>query len=202
MNILLVSETHILKYNFIIPNYRLSDKKYPDGSSGSLIQNLMILKFTMSWNTSISNIDIVVKWGDPPRFSIPAEYYQNVFNTLNRRLIVAGDFNVFGIVSVPGQSKSRPGEKHSALPYQRDLTCHQSLDPTYWPTDHCKIPDLSTFEFKNKPTIRPIFRLFACPRNVYKSLPNVPDYWQSRHTVFNIGSPCISLHLRTNMSLK
>lgn len=81
----------------------------------------------------------------PPCHTITQQQYMNLFNKLGPRFIIGGDFNVkhtaWGArIITPGKGK----ELLSAINISK-CEHHSAREPTYWPTDKNRMPDLLDF---------------------------------------------------------
>lgn len=157
---MLISETHFTsKSYFKIPEYNLYHTMHPDGKAygGSAILIKANIKhyqcqsfckdFIQATNIVvydwISNITVSALYC-PPRHTIKESQFCEYFNTLGHRFIAAGDYN----------AKHTFWGSRLISPKGRELLkCIQTngMDvvstgqPTYWPTDRSKIPDLIDF---------------------------------------------------------
>lgn len=160
VDILLVSETHFTDKSFIkIPSYKIYHTKHPSGKGhgGSAI----VIKDNIKHHelqpyvtdhiqaTSVRVDDLVAPicitaLYCPPRHSVTQGMFQHFFSSLGNRFIAGGDFNAkhtewaSRIITPKGRELLKAienlGLKHMS-----------SGEPTYWPSDPNKTPDLIDF---------------------------------------------------------
>ncbi|CAH2083987.1 unnamed protein product [Euphydryas editha] len=157
---MLISETHFTsKSYFKIPEYNLYHTMHPDGKAygGSAILIKANIKHHQSQSYCKDYIQatnvVVYDWNNnitvsalycPPRHTIKESQFCDYFNTLGHRFIAAGDYN----------AKHTFWGSRLIVPRGRELlNCIQTNNmdvvstgqPTYWPSDRSKIPDLIDF---------------------------------------------------------
>jgi hypothetical protein len=160
IDILLISETHATSKTVIkIPNYMVYYANHPDGRGhggsaiiikctikhhelqpyvSSKIQSPKIEIHTANWTITIAAIY------SPPRHNITTPEYHQYFSTLGPRFLVAGDWNA----KHPTWGSRLTTQKGRALHQAAQLNNLNFLstgEPTYWPTDIHKTPDLLDF---------------------------------------------------------
>lgn len=160
VDVMLISETHFTdKSYFKIPNYKVYSTEHPSGKarggSAVIIREKIIHHELQSYTeehiqaTSVQIEDLVAPFCltalySPPKHMITKPMYESFFNSLGNRFIVGGDFNAkhhdWGsrIISPKGRELYRAIE-------DLNLRHMSGGEPTYWPTDHNKIPDLIDF---------------------------------------------------------
>ena len=160
IDICLITETHLTNKNRLnLKNYKTYNALCPDntarGGSSLVIKNT-IEHFEMNKieNTNIQmstiqlsslkqklNIGVVYC---SPTCSIKKDTFKSLLLQLGDRFILGGDFNAKHLDWGSRVTLSRGKELRQAI---RDLGCnfHSSGNPTYWPTDRNKIPDLVDF---------------------------------------------------------
>lgn len=160
IDILLISETHFTKKShFKIDSYKLYHTMHPDGTahggSAILIKNNIRHHETANYCTNeIQATNLVIEdWTgpftisavyNPPKHNLKQDDYEKFFNTLGSRFVAGGDYNAkhtyWGsrTVTPKGRQLLRALE-------QLKLSCISSGEPTYWPTDVRKTPDLIDF---------------------------------------------------------
>lgn len=81
----------------------------------------------------------------PPRHKITRQQYKDLFTKLGPRFIIGGDFNVKH--TAWGSRLITPGKGSELLGAINASNCnyHSGREPTYWPTDRNKVPDLLDF---------------------------------------------------------
>lgn len=160
IDILLISESHATELTAIkIPYHSVYFANHPDGTAhgGSAIiiknsichtelesyvtnkiQAALVKIQTFEWPITISSIY------SPPRHTISTEEYTNFLSTIPSPFVVAGDWNakhtMWGsrIITPKGRNLLRTIQNKS-------LSFLSTGQPTYWPTDLNKIPDLLDF---------------------------------------------------------
>ncbi|KAL7290805.1 hypothetical protein TKK_0015548 [Trichogramma kaykai] len=162
VDILLVSETHFTDKNFLkIKNYEVYQTNFPNNKAhgGTAVIIKASLKhyegegyrkdFLQSTSVVIEDeigaLTVAAVYC-PPKYKINQETFTNFFKTLGRRFLAAGDYNA----KHPwwGSRLNTPNPKGRAL-YSAigkdNLSVLSTGEPTYWPTDTNKIPDLIDF---------------------------------------------------------
>lgn len=162
IDIMLLSETHLTnKKHFHIDGFTFYRSDHPDGKAhggtGILIRNrlkhteLSRISENYLQTTSIS----LHCWGSeitfcsvyfPPRFSISESEYTDFFNTLGNTFIAAGDYNAKH--SFWGSRLTNPKGKQlykTIINRQNKLDVISPIQPTHWPSDPRKIPDVIDF---------------------------------------------------------
>ena len=160
IDIALISETHFNSKAYIkIPGYKIHATNHPDGSAhgGSAIIIKNKIKYTESMgyqhdhiqSTNIQLEDnrgafVVSSIYSPPKHKITPILYETFLKTLGPRFITGGDFN----------AKHTNWGSRTTNKKGKNLLCaikningnHMSTgEPTYWPTDIQKKPDLIDF---------------------------------------------------------
>ena len=160
IDLMLVSETHFTTRSFFkIRGYELITANHPDdrAHAGAAILIKSTIKYELldvvrepflqaacikviCDQNSISFCAIYF----PPRFSVKLPTFQNFFYKLGHRFFVAGDFNA----KHPWWGSRIVNPKGSEL-YKCIVNNNYSVlstgNPTYWPTDTTKIPDVLDF---------------------------------------------------------
>lgn len=160
VDICLLSETHLTNKNSLnLENYKVYNAFCPGNSArggSSLIIKNTIEHFEIG---KIETIDIqmsIVQLSSlkqklnigvvycSPSCSIKKEVFKSLLFELGDRFILGGDFNAKHLDWGSRVTLTRGKELRQAL---RELGCnfHSSGNPTYWPTDTNKIPDLVDF---------------------------------------------------------
>lgn len=165
IDICLISETHMTNQSYLkISKYRAYHTPHPDnqasGGSAIIIKNSIshavgvhlqkeeIQLTTVTIDSKIHNITIGAVYC-PPKYNLKKQDYDNLLLHLNERFIVGGDFNAKHIDWGSRITKTKGRElKKSIL----ELNCnhHSTGNPTYWPTDPNKLPDLLDFFISRK----------------------------------------------------
>lgn len=164
VDVLLVSETHFTELTtFSIPDYTIYHTTHPDGRGhgGSAVvirssirhheldkyQTNEIQATTIQITSNRGNLNISALYS-PPRHNITTDLYRQFFNTLGNKFIVGGDWNAkhthWGsrLITTKGRNLLRAltDANYSHL---------SNGEPTYWPTDPRKLPDLLDFFILN-----------------------------------------------------
>jgi len=160
IDILLVSETHFTNKNYLqIPGYTLYHTMHLDGKAHggiviiirSSIKHYEIdkhqrdfLRITSvmikTWNGYI----IISAVYSPSKHIMKGEQYIKFLETLGNRFIAAGDYNAKHTQWRSRLTLSRGRELLKAI-NTMNLSTVLTGEPTYWPTDSKKIPDLLDF---------------------------------------------------------
>lgn len=160
IDICLISETHFTKESFIrFKNYSTYHSIHPantarGGSAVIIKDNIKHYEEEKYITCDIQATNIAVETTKhkltvsaiycPPRYNICEEEYIALFEKLNNRFIIGGDFNAkhthWGsrLISPKGRELYKAAAKYG---------CEflSTGKPTYWPTDPNKIPDLIDF---------------------------------------------------------
>ena len=160
IDILLASETHFTeKSYFKINDYIMYDTKHPDGTAhgGTAILIRKNIKhheeepyrYNEIQATSVKITDLkgpltISAVYCPPRHNIKKENFENFFKTLGHRFIAGGDYNCKHTQWGSRLITQRGRELQKAIAVQQ-LDSISTGEPTYWPTDFNKIPDLLDF---------------------------------------------------------
>lgn len=160
IDIMLISETHFTHRTFFnVPNYIVYNCNRPDdrayGGSAIIIrrsichhelphfqteklQATVIQLNALPWSLVISAVYC------SPRFSISPEEYTAFFNTLGTKFFAGGDWNakntIFG-----SRCTSPKGRNLWKVVNEKNYSHISTGEPTYWPTDSNRIPDLLDF---------------------------------------------------------
>ena len=161
IDIALISETHLTERHFAeIRDYKLYTCNHPSGSShgGSAIYIRQSLSHseaapfstahlqaacisTKSFNGTLIQIAAVYS---PPRHSIKAADYTQLFNHLGSKWIIGGDFNAKHQSWGSHITTTKGRELYKAIKISQARAISNG-EPTYWPTDTTKIPDCIDF---------------------------------------------------------
>ena len=163
IDILLVSETHFTVKNcFRIRGYSTYDTKHPSGracgGTALLVRN-NIKHYPMpeyrtehiqATSIAITGSNVVIaSIYCPPRHNISKEQFVDFFSTLGTKFIVAGDYNAKHTFWGSRLTTPKGRQLLNAISSAR-LDVISGGQPTYWPTDLNKTPDLIDFAiFKN-----------------------------------------------------
>lgn len=160
IDIMLVSETHFTDISYFkIPNFLMYHAHHPDnrahGGSAILIRNNIKHHELPSYrHNHIQSTSIVIEdWSgpltvsaiySPPRHNISNQQFTDFFNTLGGRFIVGGDYNAKH--TLWGSRMNNPRGRQLLTSINNNSLQYVSTgEPTYWPTDQQKVPDLLDF---------------------------------------------------------
>lgn len=160
IDIMLISESRFTNRSYIqIPKYKIYDTKHPGG--GAHGGTAIIIKANIKHNeiqkyehdylqaTSI----IVEDWNGPitisavycpPKHTISHQIFSKFFSTLGNKFIAGGDYNAKHQQWGSRLATTRGRELRKSI-IDGNLGHISSGEPTYWPTDRNKIPDLLDF---------------------------------------------------------
>ena len=160
IDILLISETHFTIKNYIkINKYTVYDTKHPDGRAHggsaiiikSSIKHHELQKYSREFlqATSVS----VEDWNGPitisalycpPKHSIKKTQFIDYYKTLGKRFMAAGDYNAKH-THWGSRTITYKGKQLLMAMEEYGLNSISTGQPTYWPTDRAKTPDLIDF---------------------------------------------------------
>lgn len=160
IDIMMICETHFTDRSFIkIPNFSIYHTPHPDGTahggSAIIVNNKLkhyeLPKFQQEHIQS-SGVVIEDSIGPialssiycPPKHKLKKEDFSDLFNRLGHRFIVGGDFNAKHQQWGARLTNPRGRELMKAIE-SSNLGYLSAGEPTYWPTDREKIPDLLDF---------------------------------------------------------
>lgn len=160
IDIMLISETHFTQKNYFkIKGYSIYDTKHPDGKGhggAAIIINDKIKHYEhSSFETEhIQATSIVLEeWSGecvlaavycPPKHAIKQDQFTDFFKTLGTKFIAGGDYNAkhthWGsrLITTKGKELLNSMKENKLLSFSTG-------EPTYWPSDRKKIPDLIDF---------------------------------------------------------
>ncbi|KAG5310119.1 RTJK polymerase, partial [Acromyrmex insinuator] len=159
---MLVSETHFTNKNYIrIPNYSIYTTNHPNnkahGGTAIIIKTSIkhheIDKYHKEFlqATSIMIEDwsgplVISAIYSPPKYAISQQLYTEFFESLGHRFIAGGDYNAkhpwWGSRSPTPNAKGR--QLYETI-LSNNLSTISTGEPTYWPSDSNKLPDLIDF---------------------------------------------------------
>lgn len=160
IDVLLISETHFTsKSYFRIPGYNIYHTDHPDnkahGGSAVLIRSNIkhhALQDYCKNYIQATNI-VITDWTSditisalycPPRFTIKETEFNDYFQSLGNRFIAGGDYNAKHTFWGSRLVLLRGRELLKCIQL-RNMNVVSSGQPTYWPTDKRKIPDVIDF---------------------------------------------------------
>lgn len=160
IDVMLISETHNTSRSFLkIPRYTIYHTNHPDGTAHGgtavIIKNIIkhheIEKYEKEHLQATSVV--IEDWLGlitisaiycPPKHAIKMEQFDHFYNSLGHRFIAGGDYNAkhqeWGsrLVTTRGRALFKSIQKNN-------LNHISTSEPTYWPTDRRKIPDVIDF---------------------------------------------------------
>lgn len=160
IDVLLISETHFTDRSyFSIPNYAVYCSNHPDntahGGSAVIIKNTIkhyvLPEIQMDYLQAAS---IVVEDSSgpltlsavyfPPRFNVTEQNFEQFFNGLGNKFLSGGDYNAKH--QEWGSRLATPrGRTLLSVINRNNLNFSSTGEPTYWPSDINKTPDLLDF---------------------------------------------------------
>jgi exonuclease III len=157
VDIILISETHFASRSYFkIPNFTAYDTRHPDGTAhgGTAILIKNGLKHHLHGHYTADYLQATAEdWVGPltiaavycpPKHVIKADQFRHFYTTLGHRFLAGGDFNAKH--THWGSRITTPRGRELFKATQADKLLHVSTgEPTYWPTDRRKIPDLLDF---------------------------------------------------------
>lgn len=160
LDIMLVSETHFTQHSYIrIPGFRIYNTRHPDGTAhggtaiiirdgikhheleGYCKEHLQATSIAIEDHLGILNISAIYC---PPKYNNKKDDYDHYFKTLGNKFITAGDWNAKHQHWGSRITLTKGRELFAALK-ANNLAAISSGEPTYWPTDRRKLPDLLDF---------------------------------------------------------
>ena len=138
IDIMLISETHFTNKSFVKFNnfqmYNTNQQEYKTAH----IQSTSIRVQDQYGTLSISAIYC------PPRHAIKKQQYEHFFDSLGSRFLVGGDFNAKHSLWGSRTFNPKGRELHKCI-QTRKLKHVSTGQPTYWPSDPNKYPDVIDF---------------------------------------------------------
>jgi exonuclease III len=160
IDVLLVSEIHVTDRSYItIPHYAIYHTPDPDtkthgGTALIVRRNLKHHLGTAYSDEHIQATSIVLEdyMGEktvtaiysPPKHNIKTMKYEHFFQTLGHRFLAGGDYNTKNTYWGSRTTTSKGRGLYNAM-RKNNLHHLSSNQPTYWPSDMTKQPDLLDF---------------------------------------------------------
>lgn len=160
IDIMLISETHFTKNSYMkIPNYNIYDTQHPDGKAhgGTAIIIKKSIKHHVNEEYKQSHIQAtcisVEEWSGPmkiaaiycpPKHAIKKDSFEHFYNTLGHRFIAGGDYNAKHTYWGSRLTTTKGRELLKAIE-ANNMNYLSTGEPTYWPTDPAKLPDVIDF---------------------------------------------------------
>lgn len=160
IDICLISETHLTNHTFVnIKNYETHCTNHPSNNArgGSAILIKRSIKHheedkysTEEFQTTTISVQVegiylaISALYSPPKHKIKHEQYKQLLSRYKGRFIIGGDFNAKNIHWGSRLTTTKGRELHRAL---KEMGCEviSTGNPTYWPTDRKRKPDLIDF---------------------------------------------------------
>ncbi|KMQ90710.1 reverse transcriptase [Lasius niger] len=225
---MLVSETHFTNKNYLkIPNYSVYHTMHPDstahGGSAVIIRNNIkhyeankfqkdFLQATSVIIEDLSGELTISALYCPPKHAIKKEHFERYFTTLGKRFLAAGDYNAKHTFWGSRLSTTKGRELYKTIE-AHNLDVVSTGEPTYWPSDRTKIPDLIDFAIlkgipKLKCSARTCLELTSYHSPILLTLNTSVIYrprecvLHNKHTNWSIFRETVASNLNTNISLK
>lgn len=164
IDIMLISETHFTHKNYLnIRGYNIYDTKHPDGTAhgGTAIiirKNVKHHELTKYEKEHLQATSIEIEeWNGPlvlssvycpPKHTIKSNEFDEYLRTLGPRFIAGGDYNAKHKQWGSRLNTTRGRQLQDTIKTNKYNTA-SSGEPTYWPTDSNKIPDVLDFFITN-----------------------------------------------------
>lgn len=160
LDIVLISETHFTNISFFkIPNYICYSTNHPDntahGGSAVLIRNNLKHHEVPNYQFDFiqaTNVVVEDRSGPitlsavyiPPRHIVNNQQFTDFFHSLGNRFLAGGDYNAKS--PAWGSRLTNPRGRQLLMSINNNnLQPFSTGEPTYWPSDISKIPDLLDF---------------------------------------------------------
>jgi exonuclease III len=157
---MMISETHCTNRSHLkIPQYSIYETNHPAGvargGTAIIIKNSIKHHETCKYDKDYLQATSVIvdEWTGPltisavycpPRHVITKDQFQQFYTTLGNQFLAGGDYNAKH--THWGSRLTTPrGRELMKATESNNLTCLSTGQPTYWPTDVNKIPDLIDF---------------------------------------------------------
>lgn len=160
LDIVLVSETHFTDRSYFnIPQFSIYSTNFPDNTAhggAAVIINNKIKHYELpehkEEHLQAASVMVQSTRGDlaisaiycPPKFSIKQAQFENFFQNLGNKFIAGGDYNAKHVAWGSRLITPRGRELLNTIK-AGNMQYVSTGEPTYWPTDLNKIPDLLDF---------------------------------------------------------
>ena len=169
---MLISETHFtMKSHIKIHNYTIYDSQHPDGTAHGgtavIIKNgirhhlhghynlehlLQATSATIDWIGPLTKAAVYY----PPKHTFKAEHFQSFCITLGQCFLAGGDYNAKH--SHWGSRLTTPRGRELFKAMQVENLSHVSTgEPTYWPSDRWKLPELIDFRIVKRIPVNSLY---------------------------------------------
>lgn len=160
IDIMLISETHFTNKNFLtVPKYKIYHTPHPDGNAHGgtaliirdSIKHQEMDKYVkehlqatiVQIDTNKGNLTVAAIYC-PPKHNNKQEHFEQFFKTLGNKFIAGGDYNAKH--SMWGSRLiTTKGRELAKVLLCNNLRHISTGEPTYWPSDRAKTPDLIDF---------------------------------------------------------
>jgi len=165
IDIFLISETHFTtKSYFTMPHYNTYYTNHPYGNAygGAAVlvkQTISHYKLPKYEEDFLQATSIRVRIMphkltvnavySPPKYNLKKDHYALFFSTLGRRFMAGGDYNSKHI-AWGSRITTTKGRELFCLLQEKNYSSLSTDNPTYWPTDPTKQPDLLDFFVTNR----------------------------------------------------
>lgn len=160
IDVMLISETHFTSRSFMkIPKYIIYATNHPDGTVHggtaiiikSKIKHHELEKYNEHYLQATS-VSIILAHTSivtsavycPPKHIITRDNFTHFFKILGRKFVAGGDFNAKHVFWGSRLTTTRGRELRKSM-LDETLGHISTGEPTYWPTDRNKLPDLLDF---------------------------------------------------------
>jgi hypothetical protein len=160
LDIVLISETHFTNLSYFkIPDFTTYITNHPDntahGGTAIIIKTSIKhfenpkyqLEFLQGTSVTVEDWQGPLTLSSvycPPRHNITSNQFNDFFNTLGHRFLSGGDYNAKH--QMWGSRINNPrGRQLARAMLDNNLNPISTAEPTYWPTDLNKLPDLLDF---------------------------------------------------------
>lgn len=157
IDIMLISETHFTKKSYVkIHNYSIYDTQHPDGNAHGgtaiIIRNGIkhhlhgyyqlehIQSTSVTIEDWIGQLTVAAVYC-PPKHAIKAEQFEHFYASLGQRFVAGGDYNAKHVQWGSRLTNPKGRELYKAT-QNKNLLPVSTGEPTYWPTDRRRIPDV------------------------------------------------------------
>jgi len=160
IDILLISETHFTARSYVkVPNYIIYNTPHPDetahgGTTIIIRQNIKhhireeykqehIQATRIALRDDVGELNIAAVYS-PPKHVIKEVDYTRFFHTRGHRFIAGGDYNAKHVTWGERITTTKGRELHKAMS-NNNLQYLSTRQPTFWPSDTNRQPDLLDF---------------------------------------------------------
>lgn len=160
IDLMLISETHLTAKSFVeVPKYKLYHTNHPDGTAhaGSALfikENIKHYASNAYCSNEIQATNVIIESSNglltvsalymPPKHNLKSETYSSFFKKLGHKFIAGGDYNT---KHSNWGSRITTTKGHELMKTVQELKLNviSTGEPTYWPSDVKRKPDLVDF---------------------------------------------------------